>query len=240
MGSGVMGPYGYAPADGTISWMCALSSSVDWFVAINTTYGNIVVGHVAAGASLTTGQDVSSGQRLGGLAYGDIEDNAANCGWAIQCDSCYHIHFAFQDSPYQLENCIIDASTDAITCNGTIYTPGTNLPVSTGGGGDPDSESGARIWDQFIYAIKMAADALEEMLPEVPPEVTYLADRVNSYIVVLMQMVNLLLMLMFNAGFTFTILFVIIVGVVAMETTYLAFAIFMWLKHAMVAILKPI
>jgi hypothetical protein len=78
-----------AAASGAIDYVCNDGTSV----AIRI--GQLLYVHLLANANLATGHSFSQGDTLGQLKTGSF---SANCGYASQSDSWFHVHWAFPDT----------------------------------------------------------------------------------------------------------------------------------------------
>lgn len=179
-----MPPQVYGAADGIVNWVCTDDFSMG--VKASGPLGEFLYLHLEINSSMTTGTRIYTRRVFGDLVMGSFctaemkaadPDADCHCGYASQASNNYHIHFGFEpvDDKFQIQNCVLDVTTEIFTCGTETYEVGEWLPNGGGSYDDPaDPEDptvpvagGGHIWDGFISAIyQVAEDIIMPLLPE--------------------------------------------------------------------------
>jgi hypothetical protein len=225
-----MPPIVVAAANGIITSICSDGTSM----AIRVDGGPVPLAyfHFDTGQTFTVGQSVIQGQVLGQLRYGSFI--GSKCGYAVQQDDQYHIHFVFMPtSPGYLEigGCVLDMNTRGIVCNGHTYgtlkyipnggestdpnnptpAPGENPPTLSGGG--------THIWDGIVdMIVQFSSNTLNQYLPAQLPVFSYVLNKVELTVESLIS----IFMVFFMTGLSGSYILIILIAILAMELTYIA------------------
>jgi hypothetical protein len=153
------GPYAYAVAGGTVSWVC--NGTYDQEIKLSTDQGDFVYGHLVPGTT-AQGHSFNQSDLIGPLITSPIQAGSdPTCG-SRSTGTHIHLGFTAPSGVIQFESCVLDVGTSIFNCNGTlVYVGGTLpdaggfvLPPATAGPGTEVSQQqpegvggGDHIWD---------------------------------------------------------------------------------------------
>jgi hypothetical protein len=174
LGTGAAPPTVYASDTGTVDYVCddADSTAIRTYNATKDDY--FIYAHLEDNSGLAIDHVFSRGAPIGRLVYGSFGDPGEGCGYAVQADRHYHLHWMFEpaNGSFRAENCILSFSTKKWTCGTQIVGTGQWLTGGGGSGGfdDPNGEFGPTTPTFFDYIIlgvqNIVSSGIVSLLPE--------------------------------------------------------------------------
>lgn len=184
LGSGVASNRVLSVATGEVDYVCEDGTTVT--IRTETTTGDFYIyAHLLDNSSLIEGYTFYQGDTIGHLKYGSFDDT---CGWAEQTSAHYHLHFGFKpiNNAFQIQNCILDMTSEKWTCGTEVVSPG-NMLKNLGGTlteGD-DASSYSNQMSFFDYLLMGGAQLVQTLLIDHLPD-----HQSNSFLYAIYNAVN--------------------------------------------------